>query len=81
MYSVGGGAHSLCRGLEYSGPVSGEVRLDDPSEDVEALPAGFGRSSVGDGGAAACWPSSASFFRRFITVGRSFVDTDSKPGS
>jgi len=73
-------------GLVYSAPLSDDVTLEDAT-DVESLfipfpkllesSSGFLRVS----GAAGCCPSSASFLRRFMTVGRNFVERESIPGS
>lgn len=73
-------------GLEYSTPLSDEDIFEDASDVVLLYTpflklfessSGFLRGS----GAAALWPSSASLFRMFITVGRNFVDKDRRPGS
>ena len=73
-------------GLVYSAPLSDDVTLDDAT-DVKSLSIPFPKlleSSSGilrGSGAAGRCPSSASFLRRFITVGRNFVERESIPGS
>jgi hypothetical protein len=71
-------------GLEYSGPTSEAVTLDDPA-DVTLLReepfVGCSSISLCLSGAAGLCPSSANLFKMFIIVGTNFVDSERRAGS
>ena len=70
---------SFCHWLEYSGPFSVAVMLDDPA-DVTLLYderyVGWSSTSRCLSEAAGPCPSSANLFKMFIIAGRNFVDSE-----
>lgn len=79
---------SCLEGLVYSVPISDHVTSDEAVDDTSPLLfdplwklfAATGRFLWGSGAGGFC-PSSASFLRRFMTVGRNLVDSERSPGS
>jgi len=71
-------------GLEYSGPFSVVVTLDDPADVTllyEERFVGWSSISLCLSGAAGLCPSSANLFKMFIIVGTNFVDSERRAGS
>jgi hypothetical protein len=71
-------------GLEYSGPISAAVTLDDPADVTLLCEEPFvGWSSISPclSGAAGLCPPSANLLQMFIIVETNFVDSERRAGS